>query len=302
MAAKRRVRAPRRPAAARRARRAVLPLLALLPRGVNFVSIMRPDNHLVAAEDAADVYHRAFKFVALPALVAYIVHAAALSSGHRDNSRYDRVGYVSTSGDVGLLMALSERMPPWLLWTHGRGALTLVALVLVQKELVRKMGLAPSFASFSYFSAAHRKLGYAILAALLVMDACGYALCKYSTFEGFQWFAVVFAAPFAAWLIGIWCTARAGYWRSHALLANMLLKGCIATPLSRLGGAYLQHHGWPMASGYYQGIFAVAAIIAVWQAVDLVGWQSPPSRPPHFLARTRSKNRQELQRYWAAEH
>ena len=64
-----------------------------------------------------------------------------------------------------------------------------------------------------------------------------------------------------------------------AFLGNMLLKGCIATPLSRVGGAFLQRRGWALAPGYYQGIFGVAAVIGVWQLADIV-----------VLARTRARS------------
>ena len=101
------------------------------------------------------------------------------------------------------------------------------------------------------------------------MDTAGYLMCKNSTFEHFQAFAVLFALPFAVWFVGIWLSARLGWWRAHGFLANMLLKGCIATPLSRVGGAALQRRGWDYAPGYYQGIFGVAAVIAVWQLVDI---------------------------------
>ena len=88
--------------------------------------------------------------------------------------------------------------------------------------------------------------------------------------QGFDTFVLWFAAPFAFWLVGILLSARAQWWRTHALLANMLLKSAIATPLSRLVAAGLQTYGgWPAEQGYYQGIFGTASVFAVWQAADL---------------------------------
>lgn len=218
--------------------------------------------HSAVEDDASDAYHDWIKYAAVPSLVAYSA-AALLSEGQQVSGGGG--DYLSTSGDSGLQMSLSSPMPSWMLAAHGRGAIALVGLVLLQKEIVRCM--ASDYASFA---SAHRAVGYLTLTALLVMDAAGYSLCSFSTFAHFRYFAIAFALPFAVWLVGIWATARAGYWRAHAFLANMLLKGSIATPLSRLGGAALQKRGMDLAPGYYTGIFGVALVILVWQVVDFV--------------------------------
>ena len=76
---------------------------------------------------------------------------------------------------------------------------------------------------------------------LFFMDAAGYAMGRFSSFAHFDTFSVLFALPFAIWLVSIWVTAKAKWLQTHRLLSNMLLKGCIATPLARAGGALLQH-------------------------------------------------------------
>lgn len=172
---------------------------------------------------------------------------------------------MSIGSDSGLEMDVTGPFPVWMLRAHGGGACLLVLLTLLQKESVRRMAADAEGAT-----ALHRRVGYCCLAALAVMDGAGYALGSgYSKFEGFGTFVKFFAAPFALWLVGIWLSAAAGWLRTHALLGNMLLKGCIATPLSRLGGATMQRLGWSTAAGYYQGIFGVACVIGVWQLADL---------------------------------
>ena len=217
-------------------------------------------------EDSTDIYHRRFKFVALPCIFAYVAHALMHESQQVVGS--NSTGFVSTSGDSGLQMTLSSPIPHWMLLAHGRGSLLLCALVFAQKELVRWMG--SSSAAVMSYARAHRAVGYATLATLYVFIHAGYLMCGHSTFDAFNVFAILFALPFVVWLVGIWATARLGMWGLHAFLANMLLKGCIATPLSRVGGALLQRHGWELARGYYQGIFGVAALIGVWQVADTV--------------------------------
>ena len=53
-----------------------------------------------------------------------------------------------------------------------------------------------------------------------------------------------------------------------------MLKGCIATPLARAGGALLQQFrpDLGIAFGYYGGIGAVTVLIGVWQMVELAAF------------------------------
>ena len=119
---------------------------------------------------------------------------------------------------------------------------------------------------------------------LFFMDAAGYAMGRFSSFAHFDTFSVLFAAPFALWLVGIWLTATSGWLRTHRLLSNMLLKGCIATPLARAGGALLQQFrpDLGIAFGYYGGIGAVTVLIGVWQVFELAAFarEGARARPP----------------------
>lgn len=224
---------------------------------------MLSKKEAVCRKDADDLYHRVLKFAAVPTIAVYSVHA--LYHEAQQVTGNNQTGYLSTSGDSRLKMTLSSPMPKWMLLAHGRGALALCTLVFLQKEVVRRMA-----ENLRKYRSIHVNLGYLTLACLFIMDAAGYWMCGFSTFENFQLFAIFFAMPFALWLVGIYASARAGWWRSHAFLSNMLLKGCIATPLSRLGGAALQQRGYELAPGYYQGIFGVAFVIGVWQLADSV--------------------------------
>ena len=225
----------------------------------------------ICRADAADIYHRSFKWIAVPCIAAYAFHAITHNSQQVVRNETAAGGFVSVSGAEGLRMSLSAPMPQWMLTAHGRGALMLCGLVFAQKEIVRLMA-----SDYTSYVQTQRWIGFATLGTLFVFNTSGYLMCAYSTFANFEIFAVLFALPFACWLVGIYATARLGYWRAHAFLSNMLLKGCIATPLSRVGGAMLQRRGWDLASGYYQGIFGVALVIAVWQAVDFVNLLREP--------------------------
>jgi hypothetical protein len=240
--------------------------------------------------DADDLYHTQFKKYVVPVLLIYVLHALWASYKTLRRPEEDGDGpMMSVGGDSGLEMDLKEPFPRWMLAAHAVGACVLVVLTIIQKEVVGWMADIVKAKAESYRGASaellkvlrspeyatgllrlHRRLGYAILACLAVMDGAGYKLgSEYSAFPGFATFAKFFAAPFALWLVGIWATAKLGWLQVHRLLANMLLKGCIATPLSRIGGAILQRSGWSTADGYYKGIGGVAAIIAVWQTYEL---------------------------------
>jgi uncharacterized membrane protein len=217
--------------------------------------------------DSRDVWHRRIKWAAVPVLAVYAMYAVR-NIGHRflSASQADKT-FTSVAADSGLQMKLLQPFPRWALTAHGLGAVALLAMTLAQKEVVRLMSQ-----DHARYVGVHRRLGYAALAALLIMDMAGYYMGRFSAFPHFSTFSIGFAMPFAVWLVGIWWSASARWLRLHAFLSNMLLKGCIATPLSRLGGALLQSAGWDQARGYYQGIFGVAAVIVVWQAVDIASF------------------------------
>jgi hypothetical protein len=92
-------------------------------------------------------------------------------------------------------------------------------------------------------------------------------LSSWPNFTTFNWF---FFAPWVFMFVGIYGCASSKLLCYHRFFGNMLLKGCIATPLARLAGAALQRQGWEDASGYYNGIGMVTMVISVWQITDAV--------------------------------
>eukprot|EP00035_Acanthoeca_spectabilis_P000649 m.74762 g.74762 ORF g.74762 m.74762 type:complete len:245 (+) comp10337_c0_seq1:94-828(+) len=225
----------------------------------------------VVAEDSADLYNRVIKWIAVPILLFYslqfLVSAYGPAADAEQNDSLVRVG-----ADSGLRMDLHTPMPEWLVQSHATGAVVLVLLMLAQKEVVVRMARA-----YSGNRQLHKYIGFAGLAACAVMDIAGYALGRYSAFDSFTLFSVFFAAPFAVFGVATLVSAKLRWWRVHALCANMILKGCLATPISRLGGATLQHLGWPTAAGYYQGIFGVTAVVSLWQLADLYAFLAQPT-------------------------
>jgi hypothetical protein len=164
----------------------------------------------VIRSDRQDFYNKYAKFAIVPVLLLYIVHAIAMPGSHTHN--------VTKSSDGGLTMAWKPGgVPTWLLALHSRSALALVVLVILQKELLVR----------SMRASMHQWIGYAILVACILMDGAGYAMGRFSAFPNFDLFSVLFALPFAAWIIAIPLTARWRWLRAHRFASNMLVKGCI---------------------------------------------------------------------------
>ena len=241
------------------------------------------------ASDAADIWHRRIKWVLTPLLAVYFFKTVVTPS----ETRVKEGEVLSVGRDSGLLMTLQSPFPPWLLALHSMAALLLFMAMIVQKEVVRMMSCTAGSDSGGW-QRAHRRVGYFGLLLVLLMDLAGFicAVGPYSSFAGFQTFAYFFAAPFALFLIGVCCTASPKRIELHAFMGNALLKGSVATPFSRIGGAVLQRSGWAPAAGYYQGIFAVVCVFGLWQLADIytlcakMGWlglecSSDKNRGPH---------------------
>ena len=120
------------------------------------------------------------------ALVMGLLHAQgvllrALFCALRDGAQEHALpggGFVSVGADSGLEMDLHTRFPGWMLRAHSFGACALVALTLAQKEVVRRMAAEAAGAV-----TLHRRLGYAALTALVIMDVAGYALVAFLRFR-----------------------------------------------------------------------------------------------------------------------
>lgn len=109
------------------------------------------------------------------------------------------------------------------------------------------------------------------------MDAAGLLMGPYPTLPHFRTFIWFFAAPWAAWLVLLYLTASPARIFYHRLLANTTVKGCLAVPLSRLGGSLLQHAGWPESDGYYIGIGAATLGVGLWVVADILLMLREPS-------------------------
>ena len=240
------------------------------------------DRQRELLQDSLDVYHWPVKTALLPMLLLY-AGSWAVGAG---NMLTEDVGVTPTnasnvvgcSADVGLCMVFRSDRPlsRWLLRGHAISAVALVVLVVLQKEFVRRIALSP--ASFQNPWRAHRRLGYLTLATMLAMNICGYLMGPSSSFESFQSFIVLFAAPWVCFAVLIVCTGRgsrhasgASSWiAEHRLIGNMLLKAALSTPLSRVGGSFLQRQpGWSLEAGYYVGIFGITALVAAWQIAEI---------------------------------
>jgi hypothetical protein len=215
--------------------------------------------------DSNDLYNKYFKWFIVVFIAWYVTHAVL--TDHKDETENGIL--TSTARDTGLKMTMSEFPPSRFLNIHATSGMLLCVIVLVQKQTVLWM-LERSYAQYKVI---HKYLGYVILLLICGMVYGGYMLGLYSAFPAFSTFSIFFAAPFAFWTVAIYYTARPSMISVHRLLGNMLLKGCVAVPLSRIGGAFLQNlDGWNDVSGFYQGIGGTAMIIVVWQGYELFDW------------------------------
>jgi hypothetical protein len=225
--------------------------------------------------DADDFYNRYGRWVVLPALLWYLYNIFSTPSmleelAKVNDTRPDAV-LTSVARDSGLKMTMKTVPPEYLVNLHSMSGLALFLCVMVQKHTVREM----VFKSYKKYAPIHRAVGCLCLLFICGMTFGGYMLGAYSAFEGFDIFSIFFAAPWICWLFGIYLTGQptTRMLSVHRLLGNMLLKGCIAVPISRIAGAALQKvEGWNEVSGFYQGIGGVSFLIFLWQSYDIYHW------------------------------
>jgi uncharacterized membrane protein len=217
-----------------------------------------------------DLFNRYFRWLIIPALLIYICFALF-------NSRREEVsestGITTTYGkDSGLQMTLLSPFPPIVLWVHTVSGVLLVLLSLLQKTLIyqiaKRMATQKDVPRVS--TMLHKRIGYAIVILASSMSIAGFCLSPYSAFDNFVGFSVLFASPWITWAILIYISAKKRFYSFHRLTGNMLVKGCIAVPLSRITGAYFQQYGWDVVSGYYQGIGLTTIIIFIWELRDII--------------------------------
>lgn len=169
----------------------------------------------------------------------------------------------------GLKMSVLHDLPEWKLALHSVCAMGLLVLCFFQKQNV--VWMAESTKAYLKYASLHRWVGRFVMVLVTGMDVGGLLMGEHSTLDKFQIFVVFFAAPFAVFGIGLYITAKPGFLEYHRLFANMLVKGCIGTPLARLGGSFLQRFEsvFTLSTGYYAGIGAVTIVLGMWQVIEL---------------------------------
>jgi hypothetical protein len=206
--------------------------------------------------DATDIYNTRVKFVIVPFFAIYSIAALfGRSSSVQHNNETDAqadhaiLSGVSThiSRDSGLRMQLLvDELPVFLHRGHSIAAVLLCFTMVYQKQTVLTMykslrlGGQASGSSYSNHLFWHRWVGRLGLVLVVVMDLCGLFMGPLSSWPSFETFNYFFFAPWVFMIIGIYGCASSKLLCYHRFFGNMLLKGCIATPLARLAGAALQ--------------------------------------------------------------
>ena len=219
-------------------------------------------------------YHVLLKGLTFVPLAVYtlvfITSHHAESTSETDGGGKDKVDKVAEAKD-GLRIRLrspDESLPEWKLAMHSFAAMGLLAACVLQKETV--VWMARGAREYAAWIRTHRWVGRIALGMVVAMDAGGFLMAPHAGLEHFDTFIYLFAAPFAVFGVGLYVTATPEYLDWHRLFANMLVKGCIGTPLARWAGALLQRNGWDIGPGYYVGIGGVTVVLGVWQLVELV--------------------------------
>jgi len=236
----------------------------------------------VVTADGKDAYHRWLKYLLLPFFTLYGV-VALVSDGITITEDTELVHIARESG---LRMQLKEELPRCLLQAHAYCAIAMIILVVFQKHFIQSAVLELHSEKRQMVLAVHRIVGWALLCLTMGMDIAGYLMGPYASWKHFTTFEIVFAAPWIVICSGIYISASGIFGtrnlQLHRLFGNMLLKACIATPLARLSGAWLQRkasaspalneNGWNDENAYYVGIGFVAVVIGMWQICDIAAY------------------------------
>jgi len=244
-----------------------------MPKPSNFTK-----HQLIA--DAKDFFNRQLKYVIYIFITIYV--ALFLFNKYIYNwfvhNTINKTAFVNDNGksahvaaDSGLVMNFKNfRTYDFRIYhnIHAFFAIGIFMIVLFQKFTVSKMAKYIDGTFYNAFLEYHVYCGKFCLFCVLIMDFCGLFLGRYSTWENFQTFNLFFFAPWIFMVIGIYGYAKQKTIHLHRYFGNMLLKGCIATPLARIAGSILQGQGFENSNGYYVGIGSVTIIISIWQIID----------------------------------
>ena len=248
--------------------------------------------HLKA--DSADVYNTKCKRFIVPFAVAYlfVYTSVSLSTWWRGGGagRPLENNVTHHSADCGLRMQLNQvdvqaksiagfSYFSLIHRSHALAAMSLFFVCIYQKHNVQLMASLAKRASatkdYRMQLQEHRFYGKVGLLLVLAMDLCGLLMGPFSSWEKFTTFNFFFFAPWLFMVGGIYGCATSKLIKWHRYFGNMLLKGCIATPIARIMGSLLQQlkmlygfNGWDDSHGFYYGIGAVTLIISLWQGKD----------------------------------
>lgn len=268
---------------------------------------MLVQKHLRA--DSKDFYNRKCKRFILPFSLAYlcIYSIVSLTSlGNTDPSRETSENFTHYSADCGLRMQLNKvdvrtksfAGVPYFFFLHRTHAVSAISLFLVciyQKRSVEEMAVTANEAGmtkqYRIELQKHRRFGKLGLLLVLAMDICGLLMGPFSSWENFTTFNFFFFAPWLFMVAGIYGCASSKLIQWHRYFGNMLLKGCIATPIARSAGSLLQqlniYYGFSKSGdsqGYYYGIGAVTLVISLWQGKDTLDiWLDKYDKTPSLI-------------------
>ena len=225
--------------------------------------------------DATDVYNIYVKKIIVIAMLGYAVKfCITMSSYELNNDNDNKILYKSS--DVGLKMKINEMFPSIYINLHSIFAILSVILIMIQKELIRRNYLKDKIIKYLSFWTLHYYLGYIIITCVLIFDFNGFFMRIYSDWDDFDYFSYFFFAPWIIMIMGIYFTAKLQLWKYHRLFGNMLLKGCIATPIARFAGSVLQNNSMfnflelNDEYSYYYGIGFITIIVGLWQLYELI--------------------------------
>lgn len=269
---------------------------------------MRSNRGAVLRADANDLWHRSAKYVLVPLLCLYLIRATLVAHHHEtpwDDSTHNATSpsrspteqlVVSVARDTGLQMTTKGPLPVLPLVLHALCAGLMVLTLVVQKELAAAMAVPSqrgtvgrrgalverlAFVLLPSAQRSHRVLGYASVGMMSAMAVAGIAMGSWpdpAQYPRFALYNVLFGLPWLLWSAALLFSARRRSYHWHRFWGNMALRGCIAVPLARICGALLQRcAGWPEAQGYYTGIGTAAAVIGLWELMDIAAFVQQPT-------------------------
>ena len=167
-------------------------------------------------------------------------------------------------------MYLKDFFPNWALKIHGIGGIFVIIQTFYLKYSAHFM-LDDYPNNYKTNKKLHKYVGFINLIVVLCMDFGGFFMGSFSKLNNFDKFVYFFASPFIFWTITLYIFAKKKkYLFIHILMGNMLMKACVAVPLARVLGSYLQKTElFEKIDGYYIGIISATILVGLWQVYEL---------------------------------